>query len=104
LKNWLAKLKLKEFPLTKHAKVCSAHFEPDCYIRDLQSELINSKPKQVVSKKDAIPTIFDYGHVEASTSKHSNIPSSSLKSSSKKTQLLRKERRNKRAQVKKGKR
>ena len=61
LKLWLANLKLKNLPVNAYAKICSAHFKPDCYLRDLRNKLTNAKPKFWL-KKDAIPTIFDFSH------------------------------------------
>ena len=37
--------------------VCSGHFEPSCFKRDLQTVLMGTKPKSVL-KDDAVPTIF----------------------------------------------
>lgn len=38
-------------------RVCSQHFSPDDYQRDLKAELLGCPPKKVL-KKTAIPTIF----------------------------------------------
>ena len=37
--------------------VCSEHFEPSCFKRDLQAELISTKPRNIL-KNDTVPTIF----------------------------------------------
>ena len=66
LKLWLAKLKLKNPPVNAYAKICSAHFHPDCYLRDLRNELTYAKPKFWL-KKDAIPAIFDFSHCSHSS-------------------------------------
>ena len=66
LKAWLTKMKLKNPCLSVHSKVCSNHFTSDCYLRDLQSELTNSKPRFML-KKDAVPTIFDFSEYKQVT-------------------------------------
>lgn len=38
-------------------RVCSQHFRPDDYERDLKAELLGCPPKKVL-KKTAVPTIF----------------------------------------------
>ena len=54
-------VKLKNSPVNAYAKVSSAHFHPDCYLRDLINELTNVKSKFTL-KIDAIPAIFDLCH------------------------------------------
>ena len=39
--------------------VCSEHFEPSCFKRDLQAELMGTKPRNIL-KDDAVPTIFKH--------------------------------------------
>ena len=72
LKNWLAKMKLKNPAISKNSRVCSSHFAPDCYKRDLQAELLGSTPKHILNK-DAVPTIFNFANYNTVT----DIPSSS---------------------------
>ena len=40
LKEWLAKLSRLDLVVTKDSRVCSLHFEPECYKRDLKAELL----------------------------------------------------------------
>ena len=40
----------------EHSRVCSLHFLPEAYERDLQNELLNLPPRKKL-KKDAIPSI-----------------------------------------------
>ena len=77
LKIWLSKLKLLNPPLHIGSRVCSAHFAPECYVRDLKHELLGMK-KSGRLKEGAIPTIFDFGEYDF---KSSDIPTTSKKSS-----------------------
>ena len=43
LKEWLAKLSRLDLVVTKDSRVCSFHFEPECYERDLKAELLGLK-------------------------------------------------------------
>ena len=60
LKEWLAKLSRLDLVVTKDSRVCSFHFEPECYERDLKAELLGLKSTQHHLKPDAVPTIFDH--------------------------------------------
>ena len=57
LKLWLTKMKLKNPSFTKHSRICSEHFAPECYQRDLRSELLGLSRKL---KTDAVPTLFNF--------------------------------------------
>ena len=60
LKEWLANLKLKNPPIhDQNARVCSAHFQPECFASSLRQELL-SEPTQRRLRKDAVPTIFSF--------------------------------------------
>ena len=59
LKEWLAKISRVGLAVTKDTRLCSFHFEPDCFERDLRAELLGSKVKRKL-KPDAVPTIFDH--------------------------------------------
>ena len=72
LKNWLAKMKLKNPIISKHSRICSSHFAPDCYERDLRAELIGKTSKRLLHE-DAVPTIFDFSSYNTVT----DIPSTS---------------------------
>ena len=56
-KKWLHNLNRKSIPETLF--VCSEHFEPSCFKRDLQAELMGTKPRNIL-KDDAVPTIFKH--------------------------------------------
>ena len=75
-KKWLHNLNSKFIPET--LSVCSKHFEPPCFKRHVQAELMVSKPRNIL-KDDAVPTFF----------KHSQGPSrkrvSSLETENKQT-------------------
>ena len=38
LQKWLAKISRVDFVVTKDTRLCSDHFEPDCFERDLKAE------------------------------------------------------------------
>jgi len=72
LKKWLGKLKLKYPSITKSSRICSDHFSPECYIRDLQSELLGLDRSKKL-KDNAVPTIFDF----SGYAKQTDVPSTS---------------------------
>ena len=55
-KKWLHNLKRKNIPETVF--ICSEHFEPHCFKRDLRAELMG-KPKNEL-EDDAAPTLFQH--------------------------------------------
>ena len=57
--QWLAKISRADLVISKHSRLCSVHFTPDCYERDLKAELLGSKPKAIL-KPDAIPSLFSH--------------------------------------------
>lgn len=57
--QWLRKISRADLVLTKHSRLCSEHFTPDCFERDLKAELLGLKP-QVSLKPDAVPSIFSH--------------------------------------------
>ena len=59
LKEWLAKISRVGLEVTKDTRLCSVHFEPDCFERDLRAELLGSKGKRKLMP-DTVPTIFDH--------------------------------------------
>ena len=73
LKRWIANTKLKYPPISKHSRICSAHFELDCYERDLRAELLGAKPMHR-PKEDAVPTIFDFSTYNPN---NTDVPSTS---------------------------
>lgn len=42
LSAWLARIRRKDFMPNKHSRICSEHFDANCYERDLQSEFVAS--------------------------------------------------------------
>ena len=57
--QWLAKISRADLVISKHSRLCSEHFTPDCYERDLKAELLGSKPKPIL-KPDAFPSLFSH--------------------------------------------
>ena len=53
LKTWLSKIKRDNFTPTENSRICSSHFEEDCF------EYSNFSNKRCL-KNDAVPTIFAY--------------------------------------------
>ena len=56
---WLLFIKRKDGDKLKDLRICSEHFEPDCFERDLKAELMGTKPKHTL-KANSIPTIFSF--------------------------------------------
>ena len=59
LREWLVKISCVDLVITEDSRVCSKHFEPQCYERDFRGELLGGQSKGSL-KPDAVPTIF--GH------------------------------------------
>ena len=61
LARWLAKLRLKDPPVSENSRLCSEHFEADCFERGpgLQAELLGGNAR-ICLKPDAVPTIFTF--------------------------------------------
>ena len=47
LKEWLAKIGRTDLTVTGDSRLCSDHFEPHCYERDLKAELLGSPGKRL---------------------------------------------------------
>ena len=63
IKEWLAKISREDLTIAdinKDSRVCSVHFEPECYERDLKAELLEIKSTKRNLKTDAVPTIFEH--------------------------------------------
>ena len=58
-KAWLTKIKRQGGEKLSDLRICSDHFETDCFKRDMKAELMGTKP-EVELKKNAIPTIFTF--------------------------------------------
>ena len=70
-KQWLVKLSLKDPPISKHSRVCSEHFTPECFKRDLKAKLIGTNTVRRL-KPDVLPTIFSFMEHKAQ-SKHKEL-------------------------------
>ena len=61
LKSWLQKIKRKDPPVNEYARVCSDHFESECYRQkrsfDSSGALVSNATKNLCT--DAVPTIFN---------------------------------------------
>jgi len=68
---WKEKVRRLNWEPNKYSRLCSAHFEPHCFLYNykLYDSLGLPRPKKATLKHDAIPTIFDY---EDRTSKPAN--------------------------------
>ena len=55
--SWLAKIRRDGGDKLTDLRICSNHFEKDCFERDLKAELLGTKPMARL-KKNSIPTIF----------------------------------------------
>lgn len=53
IKVWLAKIKRKNFKPSKYSKICSDHFEPECF----KIEMFSGRRHLTV---DAVPTKFSF--------------------------------------------
>ena len=57
--QWLAKISRADLVISKNSRLCSEHFTPDCFERDLKAELLGVKPRATL-KADAVPSIFSH--------------------------------------------
>ena len=57
--QWLAKISRAYSVISKCSRLCSEHFTPDCYERDLKAELLGSKVKAIL-KPNSIPSLFSH--------------------------------------------
>ena len=57
--QWLAKISRADLVVSKNSRLCSEHFTPDCYERDLKAELLGAKPRAIL-KQDAVPSLFSH--------------------------------------------
>ena len=59
---WTEKVRRLNWEPNKYSRLCSAHFEPHCFLHDPKffESLGLPRPRKVVLKHDAIPTIFNY--------------------------------------------
>ena len=60
LKNeWLAKINRVNPTISKNSVLCSEHFTPNCFERNLKAELVGVRGKAKL-KQGAVPTIFSH--------------------------------------------
>uniref|UniRef100_A0A8C4N1R8 THAP-type domain-containing protein n=1 Tax=Eptatretus burgeri TaxID=7764 RepID=A0A8C4N1R8_EPTBU len=57
LKRWVRVLRVKNPIITKNSRLCSEHFLPEDYKRDLCNELLGRRPVRRL-KDDAVPSVF----------------------------------------------
>ena len=60
-KQWLLKMKRKEFKPDKNSRICAVHFTEDCFREDLAIRRFlgsDFKPLRLHLKEDAMPTSF----------------------------------------------
>lgn len=59
---WKEKVRRLNWEPNKFSRLCSAHFEPHCFLHNykLLDSLGLPRPKKATLKHDAVPTIFDY--------------------------------------------
>ncbi|XP_066024977.1 peroxynitrite isomerase THAP4-like [Pocillopora verrucosa] len=57
--QWLAKISRADLVVSKNSRLCSEHFTPDCYERDLKAEILGLKPRSTL-KPGAIPKVFSH--------------------------------------------
>ena len=54
---WLTKIKRKGGEKLTDIRICSNHFEEECFERDLKAELMGTDSRKRL-KRDAVPTLF----------------------------------------------
>jgi len=62
-REWLIKMKRECFMPSKHSRVCVKHFTDDSFEQNLVVRSLlrpSFKIRQLVVKKDAVPTIFNF--------------------------------------------
>lgn len=64
LKEWLSQIKRENFLPTKHSKLCSEHFEEDCFIYQ------NFTGRRLL-KRNAVPTKFSFSKTKKQRKKNS---------------------------------
>ena len=57
-KLWIQRVSRKDWTPGKQARLCSDHFEPDCFVRN--PEICRQLKMNIILKKDAVPTIFPH--------------------------------------------
>ena len=81
--QWLAKISRAHLIISNSTRLCSEHFTPDCYERDLQAELLGLK-KRASLKAGAATSIFSHRPAPKKprlSSENTGSPSSNVRSS-----------------------
>ena len=60
MKKWLAALKLEKPHFTATSRICSQHFEDECFLPDLHADLLATGKSRRMLKEGAVPTIFSF--------------------------------------------
>ncbi|XP_033118575.1 THAP domain-containing protein 1-like [Anneissia japonica] len=60
LKKWLVNMRRDNPVVSKHVAVCSDHFKPSCFKRDLIGELTGKPSRRRQLVDDAVPTLFSF--------------------------------------------
>ncbi|XP_022801223.1 THAP domain-containing protein 5-like isoform X2 [Stylophora pistillata] len=69
LQRWLVNLKRTTLPSRlDRSYVCSDHFEPECFGRDIRAELMGKRPKPPLLK-GSVPTLFSYNNFKSKIKK-----------------------------------
>ncbi|XP_046334371.2 uncharacterized protein LOC124116851 isoform X5 [Haliotis rufescens] len=63
LEQWLVSMRLENPHVTQHARVCSDHFSPGCYLPDKKLDLGMGGKRKRLLKPNAVPTLFDFHKV-----------------------------------------
>ncbi|XP_046558614.1 uncharacterized protein LOC124267684 isoform X4 [Haliotis rubra] len=64
LEQWLLLMRLENPHVTQHARVCSDHFSPDCYLPDRRLDLgMGGGKRRRLLKPNAVPTLFNFHKV-----------------------------------------
>jgi len=90
LMEWMAMIKSRKPTISKYSRICSIHFSPDCFERDMRSELLGTKPIHRL-KEHAVPTIFN---CERETT-ISNAPSTSRRTVNAESKIIKRKNLNK---------
>ncbi|XP_023932916.1 uncharacterized protein LOC106155538 isoform X3 [Lingula anatina] len=99
---WINALKLKNPSAVdnyKYARICSDHFEPECFVRNLRAELCSHGKTRRKLRDDAVPSIFDFSEYKNATVNARALPTRLVSGKSAQEMAAeRKERFNSRAQ------
>lgn len=63
LRQWLVRIRRKNFHPTKHPRICAAHFTEDCFDQNITTRNLLGqafKPGRLYLKDNAMPPIFNF--------------------------------------------